>query len=174
MSELPSENATEGATREPSRSVTLALGVVLVLFTLVALGLSIIPLSGVNPQVAIPAAAISALFGFPLLRRRESASLAGVAELARREGDPVAAYEKLSKLFGLRGFLTTTNITGMPFATICMTIIFCAIALASHIVNAIAASNGATAGIIPVDFPNGVLELAKLTLGAFIGSFVNR
>jgi hypothetical protein len=65
---------------------------------------------------------------------------------------------KISSLRGITGFFTKLNITGLPLATIILTLIF---------------------AIIGVIHPTEVIsttmfDFAKLTLGAFIGSFVNK
>jgi hypothetical protein len=59
----------------------------------------------------------------------------------------------LSSLSGTTGTATKLGLTGLPLATVGLTIFFSVIA------------------IFGVD---GFLDLAKLTLGAFIGSFVQR
>ena len=66
---------------------------------------------------------------------------------------------------------------GLPLATIAVTILFCVLAISSYGINAIgrayAAGTVADAkDIIPTEFPTAILELSKLLLGAFIGSFV--
>jgi hypothetical protein len=149
------------------------LGILFMLFALVVLVISIFPNVAILSTTAIPAAAVAAVIGFLISRSRK---LDYMVDLIAKETGAITAYERASELIGLRGFLRITNITGMPFATIAMTLTFCFLAFLSHAVNAIAAANtsGESAGIIPATFPQAVLELAKLTLGAFIGSFVNR
>jgi hypothetical protein len=67
----------------------------------------------------------------------------------------LANYIKLASLSGFVGFCTKLGIEGLPFATIGLTIFFAVIGLAAS--------------------PNaGFFDLAKLTLGAFIGSYVQR
>jgi hypothetical protein len=62
-------------------------------------------------------------------------------------------YVRLSSLSGTTGAATKLGLTGLPLATASLTIFFSALAIF---------------GI------NGFLDLTKLTLGAFIGSFVQR
>ncbi|MGD0103701.1 MAG: hypothetical protein ABSC06_06650 [Rhodopila sp.] len=62
-------------------------------------------------------------------------------------------YVRLSSLGGAAGTATQLGLTGLPLATIGLTVFFSALA------------------VMKVD---GFLDLAKLTLGAFIGSFVQR
>jgi hypothetical protein len=74
-------------------------------------------------------------------------------ELIRSENTKaVELYVRLSSLGGPTGTATKLGLTGLPLATIALTIFFAIIAL----------------------FSAPFLDLAKLTLGAFIGSFVQR
>jgi hypothetical protein len=72
-----------------------------------------------------------------------------------REGNEkgIDQYVRLSSLSGTTGTATKLGLTGLPLATVGLTIFFSIVA------------------IVGVD---GFLDLAKLTLGAFIGSFVQR
>lgn len=63
-------------------------------------------------------------------------------------------YIRLASLSGFSGAFTKVGFTGLPLATVALTIFFVLISLA--------AGN------------KDLMELAKLTLGAFIGSFVQR
>jgi hypothetical protein len=60
---------------------------------------------------------------------------------------------RLSSLSGATGTATKLGLTGLPLATVGLTIFFSAISIFGA---------------------QGFLDLAKLTLGAFIGSFVQR
>lgn len=63
-------------------------------------------------------------------------------------------YIKLSSLTGATGTATRLGLTGLPLLTVALTLIFSALAIYK---------------------PEGeFMDLAKLTLGAFIGSFVQR
>ena len=70
--------------------------------------------------------------------------------------DPIDQYVRLRALSGVSGNFTKLGITGLPLTTVGLTLIFSVISL------------------LPVDHETAksFLDLAKLTLGAFIGSFV--
>ena len=67
--------------------------------------------------------------------------------------DAIDQYVRLSSLSGFTGTFTKLDLTGLPLATIALTLIFSMLALFRM---------------------DQFLDLAKLTLGAFIGSFVQR
>jgi hypothetical protein len=67
--------------------------------------------------------------------------------------ESIDQYVRLSSLAKFTGTFTQLGLTGLPLATIALTLFFSLLAL-----------------VKPDDF----LDLAKLTLGAFIGSFVQR
>lgn len=69
--------------------------------------------------------------------------------------DPIDQYVRLRALSGMAGNFTKLGITGLPLTTVALTLIFSVISLLSV--------NGTSSAF---------LDLAKLTLGAFIGSFV--
>jgi hypothetical protein len=69
--------------------------------------------------------------------------------------DPIDQYVRLRALSGMSGNFTKLGVTGLPLTTVVLTLIFSVISLLSV--------NGTSAAF---------LDLAKLTLGAFIGSFV--
>jgi hypothetical protein len=63
-------------------------------------------------------------------------------------------YVRLSSLTGATGTATKLGLTGLPLVTVGLTLIFC---------------------VLEIYKPSGgFMDLAKLTLGAFIGSFVQR
>jgi hypothetical protein len=71
--------------------------------------------------------------------------------------EPIDQYLRLRSLTGIAGNFTKLQVTGLPLTTVFLTLVFSAIAL------------------IPLadeKLPGQFLDLAKLTLGAFIGSFV--
>jgi hypothetical protein len=70
--------------------------------------------------------------------------------------EPIDQYVRLRSLSGMSGNFTKLGITGLPLTTVLLTLIFSFIAL------------------MPVPQGKDFLDLAKLTLGAFIGSFVQR
>jgi len=79
-------------------------------------------------------------------------------EQAVKDGkpEPVDQYVRLRSLSGMSGTFTKLGITGLPLTTVLLTLIFSIIAL------------------FPFEQAASFLDLAKLTLGAFIGSFVQR
>jgi hypothetical protein len=75
-------------------------------------------------------------------------------ELIRNENTKaIELYVRLASLGGPTGTATKLGLTGLPLATIGLTLFF---------------------SIVAIFVPTGFLDLAKLTLGAFIGSFVQR
>jgi hypothetical protein len=69
------------------------------------------------------------------------------------KSESIDQYVRLSSLAKFTGTFTQLGLTGLPLATIGLTLFFAVLAL-----------------VRPTDF----LDLTKLTLGAFIGSFVQR
>jgi hypothetical protein len=72
------------------------------------------------------------------------------------KAEPIDQYVRLRSLSGVSGNFTKLGITGLPLTTVVLTLIFSGIS------------------ILPVTGSKDFLDLAKLTLGAFIGSFVQR
>ena len=72
--------------------------------------------------------------------------------------EPIDQYVRLRSLSGWAGNFTKLGITGLPLTTVFLTLIF------------------ATVSLLPIQQAqsDSFLDLAKLTLGAFIGSFVQR
>jgi hypothetical protein len=72
-----------------------------------------------------------------------------------REGNEkgIDQYVRLSSLSGTTGSFTKLGLSGLPLATIGLTLFF---------------------SLVSIFHETGFLDLAKLTLGAFIGSFVQR
>jgi hypothetical protein len=75
-------------------------------------------------------------------------------ELILKDEQGIDQYIRLSSLSGTTGFFTKLGLTGMPLATIGLTIFFTVLSLIT---------GGA-----------GLYDLAKLTLGAFLGSYVQK
>ena len=65
---------------------------------------------------------------------------------------------RLSSLSGFTGTFTKLGLTGLPLATVALTLIFAALALLP----------------VGLEGQKSFFDLTKLTLGAFIGSFVQR
>ena len=107
---------------------------------------------------------LSAFFGVSLLRTVGLATIVPKAVINPTEWedirdkvkdgneDTVTQYVRLSSLTGFTGFFTKLGLQGLPLATIGLTIFFSLLFM------------------VEKDY----LDLAKLTLGAFIGSFVQR
>jgi len=70
--------------------------------------------------------------------------------------EPIDQYVRLRSLGGFAGTFTKLGITGLPLTTVALTLVFSFIALTG------------------LQRAEDFLDLAKLTLGAFIGSFVQR
>jgi len=70
--------------------------------------------------------------------------------------EPIDQYVRIRSLSGWAGNFTKLGITGLPLTTVFLTLIFSAVSL------------------LPSQTAKSFLDLAKLTLGAFIGSFVQR
>jgi hypothetical protein len=70
--------------------------------------------------------------------------------------EPIDQYVRLRSLSGVSGNFTKLGVTGLPLTTVALTLIFSVISL------------------LPLQQAPEFLDLAKLTLGAFIGSFVQR
>jgi hypothetical protein len=66
--------------------------------------------------------------------------------------DPVTQYIRLTSLTGFTGMFTKLGLTALPLATIGLTLFF---------------------SLMSISYPD-FIELTKLTLGAFIGSFVQK
>ncbi|MEM6747645.1 MAG: hypothetical protein AAF608_09520 [Pseudomonadota bacterium] len=88
-----------------------------------------------------------------------------VLEPLLKEKDGIENYVVLSSLHGFTGLFQKIGFSGLPLATVVLTLIFCALHFLS------------VAGL-PFDSDerssSAFLELAKLTTGAFIGSFVQK
>jgi hypothetical protein len=104
-------------------------------------------LIGVSPLRSV---GLATVVPGPVLNRKEWAMLAPQVKDGKEE--PVTQYIRLRSLTGFTGTFTMLGLTGLPLATIGLTIFF---------------------SLMYLKDPQ-YLELAKLTLGAFIGSFVQK
>ena len=113
------------------------------------------------PLILLVSAVLTALMGYLLLR----ASGASGREVIPVQDFPLLSnllftgnergidnYIRLSSLQGLTGLFTKVGLTGLPLATIALTLFFAVLAM----------------------FSEPFVDLAKLTLGAFLGSYVQR
>jgi hypothetical protein len=105
---------------------------------------------------------ISAIIGYRIITASGAANIQVIPQqdypllaplVAEGKAEAIDQYVRLSTLSGFTGTFTQLGLTGLPLATIFLTLIF--------------------AGLTLVDSAN-FLDLTKLTLGAFIGSFVQR
>jgi hypothetical protein len=76
-------------------------------------------------------------------------------------------YIKLCSLYGFTGNITKLGLSGLPLLTVALTILFTILAAALWAENLSDTHNG-------INMIQNIMDLAKLTLGAFIGSFVQR
>jgi hypothetical protein len=87
----------------------------------------------------------------PVIPERDYNLLAPLIESGN--ANAIDQYVRLSSLSKFTGTFTQLGLTGLPLATIALTLFF---------------------SIVALFHPDGFLDLTKLTLGAFIGSFVQR
>ncbi|MEO0992300.1 MAG: hypothetical protein AAFX62_00685 [Pseudomonadota bacterium] len=80
--------------------------------------------------------------------------------ILKHEKDGIDQYIKLSSLLGSTGFFTKLGFTGLPLATVSLTLVLVGLSIYRAPDDAKVEPN--------------LLDMAKLTLGAFIGSFVQR
>ena len=73
------------------------------------------------------------------------------------EKEPINQYIRVRSLSGFTGGFTKVGLTGLPLTTVGLTVLFTILALAFYSEDKIFSS---------------VFDLAKLTLGAFIGSYI--
>ena len=74
------------------------------------------------------------------------------------KSEAIDQYVRLSSLSGFTGTFTKLGLTGLPLTTVALTLIFAALAMLTA----------------EPDSQKSLFDLTKLTLGAFIGSFVQR
>lgn len=132
------------------------------------------------PKILFPVAAAAGAAGFAIARTvrnsfttaSDKALIPAVQELLgeaiRNSSDPVAEFTRLSGLVGATGIFRKLELSGMPLATILMTLAFCLfpIGIAALKNQQLIADSG--------DISSAFIDMAKLTLGAFIGSFVTK
>jgi hypothetical protein len=93
-----------------------------------------------------------------------------------KSADPIGDWTKLVGLTGGTGVFRKLELSGMPLATILMTILFCLLGLVAPLLPSIFSSTTLTEAAKgpSADAAKIFLDMAKLTLGAFIGSFVTK
>jgi hypothetical protein len=117
------------------------------------------------PLLLLGAAFVAATIGYYLMRAAGRATRRVIPEqdyellrdaiLADRE-HAIDNYVRLSSLTGITGTFTQVGLTGLPLATIGLTVLFTVLSL------------------LATPLGSQLFDLAKLTLGAFIGSYVQR
>lgn len=146
---------------------------ILLAFSLYRAGEWIKPASGIDTTALLPlfyvpillfsVALISSWIGYGLLRRAGSGSkpvinihdAPVIDTLLLKSTDGISDYIRLSALTGVMGYFIKIGVSGLPLATILLTVFFTILAIRE--------GNNSE-----------LLNLARLTLGAFIGSFVQR
>jgi hypothetical protein len=78
--------------------------------------------------------------------------------ISEAKNDAINEYIRLASLSGFSGTFTKLGFTGLPLATVVLTLILLGISISP----------------VGDDLQKGVFDMAKLTLGAFLGSFVQR
>ena len=106
------------------------------------LGVKLVRAGGLSPSDPLP-----------VVNPQEWKILSGA--ITKNEDDPIGQYIRLSSLTGATGFFTKLGLSGLPLATIGLTLFF---AIGSLFAPAAAQ----------------FYDLTQLTLGAFIGSFVQK
>jgi hypothetical protein len=86
-----------------------------------------------------------------------------------KSADPIGDWTKPAGLVGGTGVFRKLEMSGMPLATILMTILFC---ILSIVVEPFLKAMDITPST--AELAKGFMDMAKLTLGAFIGSFVTK
>jgi len=91
-----------------------------------------------------------------VIRQEDGPHLWPLVEAANK--DAITEYIRLAALSGFSGAFTRIGFTGLPLVTVALTLILLAVAVA----------------LSDSDMQKSVFDMAKLTLGAFLGSFVQR
>jgi hypothetical protein len=113
------------------------------------------------PTLLLLVAVISSVTGYLLLRAAGAATKEVIPEedrpllekmLLQSPERGIEQYIRLSSLSGVSGFFTKIGLSGLPLATIALTLIFTVLSI----------------------WDDSFSELAKLTLGVFLGSYVQR
>ena len=114
-----------------------------------------------SPLILLIAAILAALIGYGLLRAAGTATQEAIPQkdyellshlILMKNTEGIDNYIRLSSLSGLVGTFTKIGLSGLPLATIGLTFIFTLLSV----------------------FGAQFFDLARLTLGAFIGSYVQR
>lgn len=76
-------------------------------------------------------------------------------------------------MYGATGYITRMGLSGLPLLTVALTLFFSVLATVIWFVG-LYFHDGSAGQNIGHDISAAIMDLAKLTLGAFIGSFVQR
>ncbi|HEV7377564.1 MAG TPA: hypothetical protein VGN95_22805 [Pyrinomonadaceae bacterium] len=144
--------------------------------SMVSFAAAFLPQAPWPPYVPITTAVLAFIFGYILLSvgtRRAGTISPEDKDLFKSSildnAQNIERYKTLRSLAGIPGFFRNLGIIGLPLATLAITVLFCLLGIACYAINA--ASNRE---VIPLQFSTAILELSKLTLGAFLGSFVGK
>lgn len=142
-----------------------------------------------NLQTIIWVALLSGAFGFVLVRAARNAGEPGLGNalpddarslfrsIIEQSSDPIGDWTRLVGLTGGTGVFRKLELSGMPLATILMTILFCFMGVFAPALPRILGFTDLQKTGAADAFGNAstiFLDMAKLTLGAFIGSFVTK
>jgi hypothetical protein len=144
--------------------------------------------SNVNLQMIIWVALLGAAFGFVLVRAARNAGEPGLGNalpddarsffkaIIEQSSDPIGDWTRLVGLTGGTGVFRKLELSGMPLATILMTILFCFMGVfAPALPRILGFADLQKTGLDAFGNASTIfLDMAKLTLGAFIGSFVTK
>lgn len=123
--------------------------------------------SNIEPISLVFIAALSAMIALRLFSKAGSLTSQVIRDQDRKLLEPLISaankdaineYIRLASLSGFTGTFQYLGFTGLPLATVALTLILLTISLC----------------VPDGDLRKGVFDMAKLTLGAFLGSFVQR
>ena len=142
------------------------------------------PLEASFTEWGVGVAAMAAVLGLILIRSSRSGTARVVRQVLPEEADkylgpallsskdPIGDWRKLAGLAGFTGVFLKLDLSGMPLATILMTFLFCILSITAPLLNFPDAGNHVH--FDQATLATAFLDMAKLTLGAFIGSFVTK
>lgn len=123
--------------------------------------------SNIQIIATVVIAVLSALFALRLFSKAGSLTSQVIRDQDRKLLEPlisaankeaISEYIRLASLSGFTGTFQYLGFTGLPLATVALTLILLAVSL----------------GVKDPETSKAVFDMAKLTLGAFLGSFVQR
>jgi len=87
--------------------------------------------------------------------------------ISAKDKEGIAIFLEFISLYGLTGYIKRLKLSGLPLLTVLLTLIFSILAALTWFVGLYFPNHAQ-------DISAAAMDLAKLTLGAFIGSFVQR